>query len=90
MPVLEDQRSLPVGMQWVLPLYPQPAHTPAAPWPPPLPQLMLMHIMQLWHYPGANVFTEIPHSGIPAWVPWCYFVYSSAVAQLSRYLKKTE
>ena len=51
---------------------------------------MLMHILQLWHYPGATLFTEIPHSGIPSWVPWCYFVYTSAVAQLTRYLKKTE
>lgn len=34
------------------------------------PQLMLMHIGQLWHYPEATLFTEIPHSGIPSWVRW--------------------
>lgn len=56
---------------------------------PVLLQLMLMHIFQVWHYPGANMFTEIPHSGIPSWVPLCYFGYTSAVAQLTRYLKKT-
>lgn len=99
---------------------------------------MLMHILQLWHYPEATLFTEIPHSGIPSWVrwlhaspccgslrschnrlgchaasasacpagcqcfesaatamasfaqvPWCYFIYTSAVAQLTRYLNKT-
>lgn len=52
-------------------------------------ELMLMHILQLWHYPEATLFTEIPHSGIPSWVPWCYFIYTSAVCQLARYLKKT-
>ncbi|PRW59595.1 luminal binding Bip2 [Chlorella sorokiniana] len=55
----------------------------------PASELMLMHIGQLWHYPEATLFTEIPHSGIPSWVPWCYFIYTSAVAQLTRYLKKT-
>ena len=55
----------------------------------PASELMLMHIGQLWHYPGANMFTEIPHSGIPTWVPWCYFAYTPAVAQLTRFLRKT-
>lgn len=50
---------------------------------------MLMHIQQLWHYPGANMFTQIPHSGMPSWVPLCYFAYTPAVGQLTRYLKKT-
>lgn len=62
---------------------------PSASLSPPIRlQLMLMHILQLWHYPAANLLTEIPHSGIPSWVPWCYFVYTSPVAQLTRYLKK--
>ena len=52
-------------------------------------ELMLMHICEVWHYPGANAFTEIPHSGIPSWVPWCYFLYTPAVAQLTRFLRKT-
>ncbi|KAL4854971.1 hypothetical protein ACK3TF_004437 [Chlorella vulgaris] len=55
----------------------------------PASELMLMHILQLWHYPGATLFTEIPHSGIPSWVPWCYFIYTPAVGQLTRFLKKT-
>ncbi|KAL4458410.1 hypothetical protein ABPG75_013275 [Micractinium tetrahymenae] len=55
----------------------------------PAAELMIMHILQLWHYPGATLFTEIPHSGMLAWVPWCYFAYTPAVAQLTRYLKKT-
>ncbi|PSC68359.1 luminal binding Bip2 [Micractinium conductrix] len=55
----------------------------------PASELMLMHILQLWHYPEATILTEIPHSGMLAWVPWCYFAYTPAVAQLSRYLRKT-
>lgn len=55
----------------------------------PASELMLMHILQLWHYPQATLFTEIPHSGMLAWVPWCYFAYAPAVGQLARYLKKT-
>ena len=68
------------------PLPPSPLLPPC---PLPSPQLMLMHIGQVWHYPGATAFTEIPHSGMPSWVPWCYFVYTSAVSQLTRFLKKT-
>lgn len=80
----QEQASGPQASLWSL-------LTCAARPPRPRPlQLMLMHILQLWHYPGATLFTEIPHSGIPSWVPWCYFVYTSAVAQLTRYLKKTE
>jgi hypothetical protein len=55
----------------------------------PASELMLMHIGQVWHYPGATAFTEIPHSGMPSWVPWCYFIYTSAISQLTRFLKKT-
>lgn len=55
----------------------------------PASELMIMHIGQLWHYPAATLFTDIPHSGMLSWVPWCYFCYTPAVAQLTRYLKKT-
>ena len=44
-----------------------PPRSSAPAWPCLL-QLMLMHILQLWHYPEATLFTEIPHSGIPSWV----------------------
>lgn len=51
----------------------------------PASELVLMQYLGLWHYPEANMLTTMA-GGIPSWVPWCYFFYVPAVANLSRFL----
>ncbi|KAK9840027.1 hypothetical protein WJX74_002318 [Apatococcus lobatus] len=38
-----------------------------------------------WHYPKADLFGSV---GLPSWVPWCYFAYTPATANLARWFWK--
>ncbi|GAB4822096.1 hypothetical protein N2152v2_009142 [Parachlorella kessleri] len=50
-------------------------------------ELLLMHSMGVWHYPQGNFMHNVA-GGIPSWVPWCYFFYVPAVANLTRFLSR--
>lgn len=53
----------------------------------PAAELLLMGLLHLWHYPAADFYPDIS-GGMLRWIPFCYFFYVPAVANLSRYLWK--
>ena len=53
----------------------------------PLSELVLINVFGLWQYPHPNVFGP---GGVPSWVFWCYFLYTSGVGNLARFLSKND
>lgn len=55
----------------------------------PAVELLLMSMLHLWHYPQGDLWSFAGEwSGIPRWVPLCYFMYVPAVANYTRWLWK--